>query len=152
MNFKNSMCLLVLALSILVLSSTSFAGTINNWEFVYENDEYGNAVNGSIADLANAVKAGADVKIIVQVDNTTGSHAYTGNIAGATNNDSLVYMQHVVRSQYIDSNGTPRLIASEIGVSIYRTDGVRELNVYSTTGALLRTSEQNTRIKWYISK
>src|SRR5512138_2832109 len=40
------------------------AGTVKNWELVYENNADGTVKSGLLADLVSAIRSGADVQIV----------------------------------------------------------------------------------------
>ena len=59
-----SITLVAIATLLLFSPHPAQAGSLSNWEFVYQNDENGNPVNGDINILVEAISEGADVRVV----------------------------------------------------------------------------------------
>ena len=86
-------CLTVslLAVSLLLSSNIVYAGSLTNWEFVYENDSSGNTVSGSWDKLAAAIKKGADVKVMYSYPNSP-EIVIIAQLAIVDRSNNLVYV------------------------------------------------------------
>jgi len=67
---------LLVAVLVIGVTGQAFAGSTTNWEMVYETDGNGQVVDGDLAVLNAAVKAGADVKVAL-LDVSTTDHVLT---------------------------------------------------------------------------
>lgn len=118
------------------------AGTVKNWELVYENNADGTVKSGSLADLVSAIRSGADVQIV----------------AHGPDSEVLVKPQRV----RIDSNGalvvallsdnfynTPKTDVFQ-RIMIFQTDGKRDIIFQQNSGY---TNDFATRaISWYVNR
>lgn len=133
---------LFVASCLLAASMPACAGTVKNWELVYENNADGTAKSGALGDLVSAIRTGADVQIV----------------AHGPDSDVLVKPQRV----RIDSNGalvvallsdnyyTPTMTDVVQRIMIFQTDGTRNIIFQQDSGY---TNDFSTRaISWYVNR
>jgi len=126
---------------LLLCMGASFAGTITNWELVYEHDQAGNATKGTLADLVSAIRGGAEVQIV----------------AHGTDADVLIRSPHI----RIEGNGS--LVVANLAdnvantgktdvflrVMIFRTNGQREIITQPGIGS---TYSNYMPMSWYVNR
>lgn len=132
----------LLLMLVLVMSVCSSASA---WELVYQHDAAGNPLSGSMSDLAAAIKAGADVKLVV--DN--GTQIIPG-ILNVYNNDTAAYAQ----STFMSPNADGTLFNNDWReTDILRTDGLRLVVVHSvSTGNVAVTFSEHHGLKWFVNR
>lgn len=151
LNFFSSRKSLSIVTSILLAVALLFvsfepvqAGSITNWELVYDHDANGNTISGSFANLVSAIRSGADVQVVQH-----------GPLA-----DVLIKAQHV----RVEPVANPTLVIaflSDFQTNTERTDVFRRLMVYKTNGVREITLQQNSGISnstdniamsWYVNR
>lgn len=118
------------------------AGTIKNWELVYDHDANGNPIKGSLADLVSAIRNGADVQLVAH-----GPEA-----------DVLIKSQHVriegggtlVVANIGDNTWNPSKTDVSLRIMLFRTDGTREIIYQPNSGYSTYTA--NIPMTWYVNR
>jgi hypothetical protein len=127
-----------------------FAAT--NWLFVYENDENGNRVSGSLSDLVSYVKSGADVKaVIYSSDPNLGYHSLIAGIVGVKSDSSVVYMQANYRRLEFDANYNIVLDQNNQSSDLIKTDGSRTVGNHQLQNNTTNKSTTYWKVKWYVN-
>lgn len=118
------------------------AGSIKNWELVYDHDATGKAISGSLVDLVTAIRSGADVQIVAH-----------GPLA-----DVLLKSQHIrvenggalVVASISDNGWNDAKTDVHLRIMLFRTDGTREIIYQQSSGKV--TDEANIPMTWYVNR
>lgn len=130
----------------LLIASSAFAGTVTNWELVYEHDSQGVKTSGDISALIAAVKSGADIKVI--------SHSpWSGDWNTPLNRVYVDLSNSIVTGLYDELH--PNSIDYQNATSFYH-----RLTIFSTTGEqiikYLEASNLNQTVRqplsWYVNR
>lgn len=154
-NLLNKSRIAFLAFFLLFTPCLSLAGTVQNWELAYENDENGTVVAGNLNSLVAFLKEGADLRVVV---NWTGgsldekSDTIFSNRFGFFDNGSIVYSLSDSHSIGADASGNPILIGNSKPVILFRTDGVTEVISYNMSGNIVSQDTHNLKMRWFISR
>lgn len=142
---------LILMLSV---SGLAFAGTVTNWDFVYENDAQGQAVSGSWSALADAIEKGATVKVVFNYPtSTTFKSSVVANSALVDRSRNICYAQWNGNSMGDDNgDGIVTLRDNYIEYQLLRTDGNKEYLLRTSTGTVYSHGYENVVMKWYVNK
>lgn len=109
---KTAIIKIILPFFLLIVSNGLLAGTLSNWELVYENDAQGSPVSGNIEDLTSAIFNGSDVKVVLhftsdfshwsmpceKVNVDTGKNIITCIKSGSVLNDEKTNISSAVQS------------------------------------------------------
>jgi hypothetical protein len=133
---------LFVASCLLAASMPAFAGTVKNWELVYDHDATGKAISGSLVDLVNAIRSGADVQIVAH-----------GPLA-----DVLLKSQHIrvenggalVVASISDNTWNDAKTDVYLRIMLFRTDGTREILYQQASGKV--TDYANIPMTWYVNR
>ena len=138
---------LLKSLLVVLVLVMSVCGSASAWELVYQHDADGNPLSGSMSNLAAAIKAGADVKLVV--DNGYSTQIIPG-ILNVYNNDTAAYAQ----STFMSPNADGTLFNNDWReTDIFRTDGLRLVVVHSvSTGAVAVTFSEYHGLKWFVNR
>jgi len=144
---------------VLITMGASFAGTVTQWEMIYDHDANGQVLNGTnINNLKNAVLNGSDVKVIfhgavthhsmkltrVRVE-TTADGSSTASVTGFYDETSTTPSGYLANGLYDNTNGVvPRLYS-------YSTNG-QMVSYWPQNVIQDNINVINVPMTWYVSK
>lgn len=133
---------LFVASCLLAASMPVFAGTVKNWELVYDHNADGTVKSGSLSDLVSAIRSGADVHIVAH--DTDSEVMVKPQRVRIYNNGSLVLA--VLSEEYYNSTITDVVHR----FTTFRTDGTRDVIFQQNSGY---TNDFGTMaISWYVNR
>ncbi|MBI5142377.1 MAG: hypothetical protein HZA20_09350 [Nitrospirae bacterium] len=139
--------------SALLLMLVSGFGTMayaaRSWEFVYQHDENGNPVSGSLSDLIGAIDDGAEVRVVHCNQQSNGNYFESLSFTYVAVNHIPGHVTAVQfrNNTYLDPSTK---IWNVVNVRrAYRTDGIAASQIDGQPEA-----SESTRIcmKWYVNR
>ena len=118
------------------------AGTVKNWELVFENNADGTVKSGSLSELVSAIRSGADVHIVAH--DADSDVMVKPQRVRFYNNGSLVLA--VLSEEYYN----PTMTDVVHRFTTFRTDGTRDVIFQQNSGY---TNDFGTMaVSWYVNR
>lgn len=155
----------VIVSMVLFSMGVSFAGTVTQWEMVYDHDSFGVALNGTnINNLKTAILNGSDVKVIFHSPGIYQS-VKLSRVRLETSLDGASVVSVVGFYDETAPTSTTQFLTNWFTNGLYDNSGgvLPRLYSYSTTGQLVTYYPTNTPatnniqiltmpMTWYVSK